>query len=312
MIKSLPQARSYARGLKRHLKTFGFSHIDVHDMAARTIGQRDWRTLAMETNIAAARDQIETRLKQELRLMPAKLIEDIVVDLLPPASAKAAAPPARPYPHFEKDDESDEPMHAFNGKQLETILTALRREPWPCRNDMVERIDHCIAEGWFPLTSIQDILEAYDQRLQIQNLGIRLSRLMKCLGYPLTNSCHRPSARVTMVGLNETMRATDFAAFAIHLEQLGFRTPARLLVTRLLPAVKRMKVISQNEIRILWYDREEGRIQIKFLAPDIECGNGYDEGKLSDGYRYIAQTNDDGVGSLEIRGPRHRNRSKRS
>lgn len=89
MINTISHARSYARNLKRMLKQYGVTHLQAHDIAARTIGARDWRTLAGSNSMSASRDDINIKLQDELSKIPSADIQAILTTLLPPEGEKA-------------------------------------------------------------------------------------------------------------------------------------------------------------------------------------------------------------------------------
>lgn len=88
MINDLARARAFAGAIKTLVKPAGMTHGQALDLAARTLGSRDWRTY-QASPIAATRDEIEARLHAELEGIQGVDVGDAIVKLLPPAGTTA-------------------------------------------------------------------------------------------------------------------------------------------------------------------------------------------------------------------------------
>lgn len=313
MINHISHARSYARELKRHLKPHGIGHLAAHDIAAKTIGMRDWRTLSMATAISASRSEVELGLRQQLEAIHGVDANAIVTSLLPPASVdrhtEKVPKSRRPHPDMDKVQERPlELLHAFNGKQLDNIYHAVRMEHLGQGGAWTKRMEECLKQGFFPRTAVEDVIDDCDHRLRIESIGMHIDRLMQCLGYSWENMTDRPLHGATSAMMFKAISAADMAGLLIVLERMGFEVPASAMVERMLPDIKKKKALTPSEISVFWYARERDRFHMRFVADDVDRAEIHNEGRLANGYRYEAMINGDQVRALEIYGSRYRRR----
>ncbi|WP_126247822.1 GNAT family N-acetyltransferase [Chitinophaga rhizosphaerae] len=143
---------------------------------------------------------------------------------------------------------------------IEQLWSALKL---PIRTSRQRPVLNLIAklfrDGWMLSADLEDLIYALDPRLEEINLDV--SKLIAALRFSWEKVCFRPRSIATGVIEYNALRPEPIAAVLILLEQFGLQTPAYELVNKLLPSLKprRRKILTVEELDILWYPRFRGR-----------------------------------------------------
>lgn len=113
----------------------------------------------------------------------------------------------------------------------------------------------------------RDVVYLYEVDDLLHDLGIRWRDCERKLTRAVLDAVRveevclwqRPRGARSAAAAVEGLTLADFAAVVIWLEELGFAVSAEPLVRRLLPEVKRKRVLTQGELDVFWYEELKRR-----------------------------------------------------
>lgn len=102
---------------------------------------------------------------------------------------------------------------------------------------------------------------------------------------PITNMYYRPRTNDRNAwGCGNGLSAIHLAALLVQLSHWGVRIDPTPLVAAVLPEIKAKKIISEPELRVLWFSKERGRMDIQYLPAEMP-EELWGEVALPEGYR---------------------------
>lgn len=173
-------------------------------------------------------------------------------------------------------------------------------------------LETIVNEGWMYEHQLEDICYASDPRLVHYRSRLDLVQLSKSLGYHWFYITRKPLARSNNTMLNRALSAADCASFLIDLENIGFGIDPSFIVAVLETTIKKQKIITDSELRILWFKKCRYKREISFNSDEKfrELGK-ISTLKLRNGFKADLITQKDGAThSLSIRGPKYRKKEE--
>lgn len=189
-------------------------------------------------------------------------------------------------------------------KELLSFLWAELSAESRCRRPGVgDRRSRAIAaDGWATHADMEDVLEAYDDRLY----RLDIWGVADYLDSPRRYVYPKPRFLSATVLGKEVIHATDAAAILVFLEQLGFDVNAASMVDALLPTIQGKERLTTSEFSIIIYSKRKGRHL-------VELTSSYVQGRLEErliratnGCRIQATLIDGQPYKLTVKGPKYR------
>ncbi len=168
--------------------------------------------------------------------------------------------------------------------------------------------DRMVATGWVSDSEFEDFLLLQDRRLD-PPIVVDLASLPQKLGIPRRAVFPRPERRNDDVTGYQKIATTDVAALCIWLERLGFCIDVSSLCSRIRPALEMRSHVTDEEISVLFYDKNRHRMNsVTVVAPHRRWrGMSTTKHKTEGGYRIAYTADDDGIAmSLTVRAPKFR------
>lgn len=112
-----------------------------------------------------------------------------------------------------------------------------------------------VKRGWAPSYQVEDLIYAQGCRSWVPG-GLDTCDAFEV---PQQSVFRRPGARaVECIGFRE-VRAADLAVLLMRMERYGLPVDPAPLVAALLPAIRRQKVVTDADLRVLWFAQERHR-----------------------------------------------------
>ena len=192
-------------------------------------------------------------------------------------------------------------------KQLDAIWTALQR-PLKHAKDGGYRfnLETSINEGWIRLSDLEYAIYSRDSRLAYTD--INLEELVAAFGIRWTHVYNKPKAISNGVNGYKAIRLSELASFIIFLKTIGFDINIQTLLEKLLPTIKKKKIITNSELDVIWNEKSLRNSKVSIHVSDQEWNFEYcKKGSFENGYKYEASFRPNGtICLLEIKSPTYR------
>lgn len=182
-------------------------------------------------------------------------------------AAPAAAPVTAPAPAAAAlkahDTTAKFPDNHVEQRALQGLLGGLRKakDTQPSGRTLTHARE-ILKEEIVSLQAFESYLDSLDVRMGGMVFDMRAEALVSMAGLETVSRYERPGARDAKAFATIGLRPASFAAGLIWLERLGFDTHPELIYEPLIPAIKKAKFISQDELTCLWHIGEKkGRFQ---------------------------------------------------
>lgn len=195
---------------------------------------------------------------------------------------------------------------------LNQLWDTLRQPDCFRRDERTAKINAIANDGWATNLLMQDVLEAMDRRLT-HLTDSWLGEVLKSSGLQTRGISLRPKYWNDRPMAYEGLSSADFANLMIYMERLGFNINPLPLIKLILPTISDRSYVSEEECRLLFYEKRRHRYQPLILsARDVEIfGLKKSVEKLNNGYRleYTENSNNE-VLWLEVKSPKYRARKE--